>query len=362
MTRRAGRVTRFALRLGLLVGGIVAVWGAHEIGTTAAAYAAEPPPAAPVEAAVDLLGGVLGPILGTSTPPPAREGTADATAPGIPPSGAAPSRTPARAESRPANQVTPPPAHPVQVGTPEAAADGVRRPATPPRGGRVLAPVVDVLRPVTEPIRAGVITPASEVLRPVTDPVRAIVLAPLVDALNPATQPLAPILSPVWRELEPLLTPLAPLPGSQAPVTDRPDPPTGPTATAPAPSASIGTVDDLVSDAGAGCCTGSVGELARPASGPALPSTSAARHSPTELSSPLVRPDLPYPPRPDMDSTPAMPAPGNSGPGHSGTVHGDPSDAPTATWAPPTMAGSRCHPTDGDSLPSHSERPGTRPA
>ncbi|SCF01957.1 hypothetical protein GA0074695_2903 [Micromonospora viridifaciens] len=90
MTRRGGRWTRVALRLGLLLGGVVVAWGAHEAATSSAAYAADRPPAAPVDAAVDLLTGVLRPILDTATPLPAPDAPADETDPGTPSSGAAP--------------------------------------------------------------------------------------------------------------------------------------------------------------------------------------------------------------------------------------------------------------------------------
>ncbi|MGY0008191.1 hypothetical protein ACW0Q9_30305, partial [Micromonospora sp. I033] len=69
MSRRAGRLTRVALRLGLLLGGVAAAWGVHEVAAGAAAHAAERPPAAPLTATVDLITDVLGPVLGAVTPP-----------------------------------------------------------------------------------------------------------------------------------------------------------------------------------------------------------------------------------------------------------------------------------------------------
>src|SRR5690349_16405665 len=97
MTRRGGRWTRVALRLGLLLGGVVVAWGAHEAAATAPAHAADRPPAAPVDAAVDLLTGILRPVLEAGAPPPAPEAPTDV---------AAPSTRPAAPGSRP----VPPPA------------------------------------------------------------------------------------------------------------------------------------------------------------------------------------------------------------------------------------------------------------
>lgn len=351
MARWGGRWTRVALRLGLLLGGVLAAWGVHEAAATPAAHAADRPPAAPVDAAVDLLTGVLRPILST-TAPPAPEGLTDHTAPGIPPSAA--DRQPAadRPPARPANQVTSPPPRPVQVATPKPAA--VNRPAIRAGDGEVLAPVGDVLRPVMEPVRAGVFTPVSEVLRPVAAPVRAGVLAPVAHSLSPVTQSLAPILSPVMRELEPVLEPLDPVLEILDPVTDVLDPPIGPSATSsPAPTP-IGTVGVLVADAG------SVGEPAGPVAGPGLASTSTGRH--TAYPRHHVGSDGRYPFQPDAGSMPAMPAPGTSGSGLSGTAHGGPADAPLSVWTPPSLAGRCCHPTGEDALPSRSPRPGTRPA
>ncbi|MEU2637220.1 hypothetical protein ABZ591_21895, partial [Micromonospora fulviviridis] len=85
MTRRGGRLTRVALRLGLLLGGVAVAWGAHEIAAGAAAQAAERPPAGPLTAAVGLLTDTLNPLLGAVTTPPT---SAEA------PAGAAPGATP----------------------------------------------------------------------------------------------------------------------------------------------------------------------------------------------------------------------------------------------------------------------------
>ncbi|MEU1689806.1 hypothetical protein ABZ452_31340, partial [Micromonospora sp. NPDC005707] len=68
MTRRGGRLTRVALRLGLLLGGVAVAWGAHEAATDSAAHAADRPPATPLTAVVDLLGDTLSPVLDVVTP------------------------------------------------------------------------------------------------------------------------------------------------------------------------------------------------------------------------------------------------------------------------------------------------------
>ncbi|MEU2615648.1 hypothetical protein ABZ570_29360 [Micromonospora sp. NPDC007271] len=361
MTRRCGRWTRVALRLGLLLGGVVVAWGIYEGAATAPAHAADRPPAAPVDAAVDLLTGVLRPILGTTTPPPAPEGPAGETAPGMPPRGSDPHPVPGHPPAQPApSQVTPPLAHPVRVGTPTPAVEDASRPTT--RRRPLLAPVGDTLRPVTEPVRARVLTPVADALSPVTDPLRAGVLAPAADALRPVTQPLTPILSPVWRELEPVLEILDP-------VTDLLGPPTGPVATPPpAPAQPACTAGSGVTGADHARCarpsTGSFGQPAAPVSGPTPTSTSTDWHTTPQLSSPpgLARPDRPHPLRPDADSAPVTPVPGTGGSGSSGVAQGSLADAPGSVWTPPSLAGHRGHPTGGDTLPSRSPRPSTRPA
>ncbi|MCL7456378.1 hypothetical protein ABT235_23130 [Micromonospora echinofusca] len=374
MSRRGGRWTQVTLRLGLLLGGVVAVWGVHEAATTAVAYAADRPSAVPVDAAVDMLTGVLRPIL-TTTPPPAPEVPTDEPARRTTPGGSglhpAPGRPPARPTSRPAsrpaNQDHPTAGSRVQVGTPKFPVDGARRPAARPRGETSLTPVSDVLRPVTGPVRTTVITPVSKEVRPITSPVQVGVLAPAADVLSPVAQPLAPIFSPVWRGLEPVLEPLDPVLETLDPVTDPLDPPNGPPAT-PLPTPALpaspasGTVGGSANGAGPGCCTGpgteAVSEAARSDSSYAPMDWHSAK-----LSSPqrLARSDRPHLPPPNADSTPATPAPGTSGSGSPSTVHGDPADALTSVWTP-SLAEHRCHPTGSHAIASHSSRPGTRPA
>ena len=61
MTRRIGWVAYYTLRLGLLLGGVAAVWGAHEVAAGSAAHAADRPPlTATVETLTHTLGAVLG--------------------------------------------------------------------------------------------------------------------------------------------------------------------------------------------------------------------------------------------------------------------------------------------------------------
>ncbi|RLK24746.1 hypothetical protein DER29_2678 [Micromonospora sp. M71_S20] len=365
MSRRGGRWTQVTLRLGLLLGGVVAAWGVHEAATTAVAYAADRPSTVPVDAAVDMLTGVLRPIL-TTTPLPAPEVPTDEPARRTTPGGAGLHPAPGRPPARPANQDHPTADPPVQVDTPKFPVDGARRPGARPRSEKSLTPVSDVLRPVTEPVRTAVINPVSKELRPITSPVRVGLLAPVADVLSPVAQPLAPIFSPVWRELEPVLEPLDPVLETLDPVTDLLDPPTGPPAT-PLPTPTLpappsGTVGGGMNGAGPRCCTGSgteaVSEAARPVSGYAPTDWHSAK-----LSSPqrLARSDRPHLPPPNADSTPATPAPSSSGCGSPSTVHGDPADALTSVWTP-SLVEHRCHRTGSDAILSHSPRPGIRPA
>ncbi|MGW4297058.1 hypothetical protein ACWEH1_29040, partial [Micromonospora chersina] len=69
MTRRGARLTRVALRLGLLLGGVALAWCAHEVAAGAAAHAAERPPSGPLTAAADLLTDTLHPLMGAVTTP-----------------------------------------------------------------------------------------------------------------------------------------------------------------------------------------------------------------------------------------------------------------------------------------------------
>ncbi|WP_346536718.1 hypothetical protein [Micromonospora sp. DPT] len=374
MSRRGGRWTRLALRLGLLLGGVVVAWGAHEAAITATAYAADRPPAAPTDAAIDLLTDVLRPVLDAATP----EGrTDDAAAPAVtplepdslavpPPERIAPShRAPEQPATRPGWSPTPAARRaepPARVGTPKPAAEA-SRPTTGLLGRDALTPTGDALRTVTEPVRSGVLTPLVDALRPVTGPVQADVVMPVTDALRPVTQPLTPILSPVWQGLQPVLEPLDPVLETLEPVTDLLNPPAAtPPPTTPSPASPVGGPVPGTGPGYTGPATGPVvAAPARPAAGPDSSSIPPDWHTTTQLSSlpRLAWPGAPHLPWPDADSAPA---PGTSGSGASGAVHGNPADALTSVWTPPSVAGRRCHPAGGDALPSRSPRPGTRPA
>ncbi|GHJ52902.1 hypothetical protein Nm8I071_22090 [Nonomuraea sp. TT08I-71] len=397
MTRRVGRWTRVALRLGLLLGGVIVVWGVYEAAATTTASAADPslpapvgavvrattatrPPSGPVNGAVGLLGDVLRPVLDAAAPPAPQASISDAV-PSAPPvkSGPGSLTSPARtAPSRPtANQAA---ARSGRVSTPTSRPTGrparlVRtpvgeapRPITPADRPGALTPVADALSPVTDPVRADVLGPVADALSPVTGPVRAVALVPVAGVLGPVVRPLAPVLSPVWHELEPVLDPLDPVLETLEPVTGLLDPPsTAPSVTAPPVTApSTGTAGGPVTGAGPDGAESAVAAgsaLTGPFSGPAAAGPWTGRDSTSRVSSlpRVARPDGRHPLRPDADSAPAAPTPGTSGSGAFGAVHGS-ADAPTVPWTPPIFAGRRCPPSSGDALASRSPRPGTRPA
>jgi hypothetical protein len=304
MTRRGGRLARVVLRAGLLLGGVAAVWGVHEVATGTVAQAADRPPAAPLTAVVDLLTGTLSPVLDVVTPPgsdaPADPPPAPDERPGpehragTPPDRGATGRPQGRDAAsatgpgtardggrRPADRRPAPDArHEGRRSAPDLRHDGrpavsdtrrtapaargdARRPADPRRapsrpdrragggGGLdaaldpvrtgVLDPLTGALRPLTDPLRDAVLAPVAGTLRPVTDPLRDGVLAPVAGALAPVTRPLAPVLAPVWRALEPVRRPLDPVLTPLTPVTDLLDPPAGPVTTPPPPTPPPGT-------------------------------------------------------------------------------------------------------------------------
>ncbi|MFD4210365.1 hypothetical protein ACFWRG_30745 [Micromonospora tulbaghiae] len=122
MSVRTGLVARGTLRLGLLLGAVVVVWGAHEAASGSAAHAADREPSGPLTATVGVLTHTVGTVLGLPV-----SGTDGG---GVPPSGSG-------------DVAAVPPAAPSP--TPGA---------TSP-----------TLRPVTDPVTVGVLDPLS----PVTD-------------------------------------------------------------------------------------------------------------------------------------------------------------------------------------------------
>ncbi|MET8908852.1 hypothetical protein [Micromonospora sp. NPDC004551] len=297
MTRGGGRLTRVALRLGLLLGGVAAVWGVHEAAAGSAAQAAERPPSG----AVRLLTGTLSPVLdavnhsisGAASAPVSgdRAGARPDRRVVTRPDGrtAAPATRPgsARTWGSAGRRTAPDARHHDRRSAPSARHDGRRSGADARHAGRRSAPntrhearrsgadarhearrsnadahgarwsradsrdgtrrPVDPRRAATgperraggglgkalAPIRAGVLDPAAGALRPVTDPVRDRVLAPVAGALRPVTRPLGPILSPVWRAVEPVRRPLGPILAPLTPVSDLLHPPRGPVTTPP---------------------------------------------------------------------------------------------------------------------------------
>ncbi len=360
MTRRSGQLTRVALRLGLLLGGVVAAWGAHEIATADAAYAADRP--APVSATVDLVTGVLGPLLGSEPvtgpghPAPATDVHPPAPAPpsrstperptqvtGAPWSRHRPAHRPAR--HTPTDRPSAPAGRP---GPPTSANDPIRPTTRPAHAVPAPAgPATGTRRPVTE--LAGVLGPVAGALRPVTDPIREDLLAPVADALRPVTGPLGSIVALAWDALKPVRDPLDPVLGPLYPGSEVPP------AAPPAPADQLGgppspsrPVVDPVPAAVPG----------HAASTPAWSNTASDGPAPGRPG----RPDHPRPLRSDLAHRPGTYTPGTHNPDTAGAGHGELADAAAPGWAPPAEWGRRCHPTGGGLLPSRSPRPGTRPA
>ncbi|MEW2542040.1 hypothetical protein [Micromonospora chalcea] len=377
MTRRIGWVAYYTLRLGLLLGGVAAVWGAHEVAAGSAAHAADRPPlTATVETLTHTLGAVLGlpasgavgvestpaaaPASGTTAP--AADATApSADAPGTPTSGTA---TPGKAVA------TPPEAAP--AATTPVTGRVVEAVVTPVRD-HVLTPVTEGLRPATDPVRDHLLTPVAEALRPLTGPVTEGVLEPVADVLSPVVEPLSPILGPVWRGLEPVVAPLDPVLDPLSPVTDlldppaasQPDPadPADPTdpgdPTAPAdpadPADPAGTADPAVKARPA--APARAGDSVTVAAGPvarafAVEQRGAAARSATQA----VRTAA------DFAPTPVAPQPYDGASHAGGAVHSEAADADACRWGLPTLAHQYGRPSHERLPASRTSRPGTRPA
>ncbi|MFU8875416.1 hypothetical protein [Micromonospora sp. SL4-19] len=170
MTPRGEQWTRVALRLGLLLGGVVVAWGAYEAATAAAAYAADRPPAAS-GAAVDLPTDVRHPPHPAKKP---HKATARPTPPGqaknrTTPPGQVKNRTTPPGQAK--NRTTPPGQAKNRTTPPGQAKNRAKSPPDPGQIGEdAPTPVDDVL---SQPVRSGAPSPATHAPRPVTEPVRA---------------------------------------------------------------------------------------------------------------------------------------------------------------------------------------------
>ncbi|MFI2264573.1 hypothetical protein [Micromonospora aurantiaca (nom. illeg.)] len=364
-------MARCTLRLGLLLGGVAVIWGAHEAASGSAAHAADGQPAGPLTATVGVLTHTLGTVLGLPT-----SGTGDASSTGSgdaaaePATPAAPVPAPDPAASAPAAgsaaPATTPDATAPKPGT--APAPGTGRPSAQPAP---TAPVTGrVVEAVVTPVRDHVFTPVTDGLRPVTGPVRAGVLDPVADVLAPVVEPLRPILGPVWRGLEPVLDPLDPVLDPLSPVTDLLDPPDAPE---PGPPPAPGEPVPGPAAPGAPIV---------PAATPA-PAAERAHDTPLRLGGPVladpaaraltvvgtrwvepVRSRAPATagPAAHVTTTPALPLPLDGVTHGGGAVHSEAADADANRWRLPTLARGYVRPAADPLPPSRTSRPGTRPA
>ncbi|MDW3848237.1 hypothetical protein NMK34_16650 [Micromonospora sp. BRA006-A] len=367
-------MARCTLRLGLLLGGVAVVWGAHEAASGSAAHAADGRPSGPLTATVGVLTDTLGTVLGlpTSGPgaaiPAGSGGTAAEPATPATSAPAADSATPAPAS----DSAAPAPAPDATTPKPGTPASGTGRPKAQPAPatpftGRVVEAVVT-------PVHDHVLTPVTDVLRPVTDPVRAGVLDPVADLLSPAVEPLRPILGPVWRGLEPVLDPLAPVLDPLSPVTDLLDPPAAPDPGSPPAPGEPGPVEP-----------GPPAEPVHPAGPAATPAPAAERahDTPSRLGGPVVaapaartlavvgarwadpaqsRAPAALGPAVHVTTTPAVPLPPHGLSHGGGAVHSEAADADTNRWRLPALAHRYARPAADPLPPSRTSRPGTRPA
>ncbi|MEE3921774.1 hypothetical protein V2I01_36440 [Micromonospora sp. BRA006-A] len=127
-------MARCTLRLGLLLGGVAVVWGAHEAASGSAAHAADGRPSGPLTATVGVLTDTLGTVLGlpTSGPgaaiPAGSGGTAAEPATPATSAPAADSATPAPAS----DSAAPAPAPDATTPKPGTPASGTGRPKAQP--------------------------------------------------------------------------------------------------------------------------------------------------------------------------------------------------------------------------------------
>ncbi|MBF5029192.1 hypothetical protein IRY44_05490 [Micromonospora sp. ANENR4] len=355
-------MARCTLRLGLLLGGVAVVWGAHEAAFGSAAHAAERP-SGPLTATVGVLTHTLGTVLGLPTSEPGEAPTAGSGGATAEPA------TPAASAPAPAPDATTPKPDTPASGTP---ASGTGRPKAPPAPA---TPVTGrVVEAVVTPVRDRVLAPVAEGLSPVTDPVQAGVLDPVADLLSPVVEPLRPILGPVWRGLEPVLDPLAPVLDPLSPVTDLLDPPSAPDPGSPPAPGEPGPVEP-----------GPPAEPVHPADPAATPAPAAERahDRPSRLGGPVLaapaartltvvgtrwadpaqsRAPAAVGPAVHVTTTPAVPLPPHGLSHGGGAVHSEAADADTNRWRLPTLAHRYARPTADPLPPSRTSRPGTRPA
>ncbi|MGC1215674.1 MAG: hypothetical protein WA890_31010 [Micromonospora sp.] len=337
MSRRGGQLTRVTLRLGLLVGGMVAGWCAYSAVCGDAAYAADAPPRVTANGTTDLPRISLSPDLRLTETQSAQTSVRfrPVTRDGGTVTTADPSRvsTGSRAgwEPRPDGPATSP-----RHRTEKAAPARPDRPAarTPAKTG-----------PGTEPTRSPTpATPTARVRRPVAKPDTG----PVPSPVRPGTGTSRPVDSDV-PSLEPQDdTHVPPASRGTEDATEPPSPDAGQTPAGPTPIAR--TARGL-----APAVPVIVGLLAVP-----------HRHAkvgdwpPPQGEATAGRAPDPTPPDAEPASETPAPRPGSVGTSQAG--HADAADTSGAAWAPPVTLAQRCGPDRAGDLPSRSPRPGTRPA
>lgn len=231
MRRRGRRLAQATLRGMLLLGGVIAAWGAHDAILDDPAYALDEPRPGIVG---NLLGGagavVDGVLPGTPASPgrsatvdPSPAGTDAVRAPAPRTEGTAGTRAPARAEPDPAGRVAPVDLSPA-VASVRRAVDrtaGPRVARTVEAVAPVTRPVVGAAVPVVEEIAGtGLLEPVDAVVRPVAEPI---------------VETLAPVLAPVFEVTRPILGQPADPAVPAVPPGDPVEPQPGPAGAAPVP-------------------------------------------------------------------------------------------------------------------------------
>lgn len=360
MSGRGEQLTRVALRLGLLIGGMAGAWSAYDAVTADVAHATDAPHTVTVDARAGSLPSPLSRLAGSTearTDPPQSAETPDPT------SGAGDevAATPPDAPSGEGTEATP-------------TTDPHRTTApTPNRRTRCEAP----------DHRAGPSPTTTRRTTPGTTPARARGKAPATIGDRPITKPVfrspSPAPGPAPRPHPTAPRPHDPVPPPAEPAPGTPDRPTGP----PAPPPVDRGVDDPAEDADPPTAPTEPAEPTAP-SATAVGQTTGTQITVTHRDpatghwSPAVdrerggHPDVvrivastdpaPRPARPDIEPSPVTPtAPGNSA-GTSHAAHGEAADAAAVGWAPLLARGEACRPARADALSSRSPRPGSRPA
>ncbi|SCL29186.1 hypothetical protein GA0070624_3835 [Micromonospora rhizosphaerae] len=305
MSRRAGQLTRVALRLGLLLGGVVCAWSVYEAATGHIAYAHDAPPAISADGTVHWAAGHVwtphSPVVrdiadrkkacDRSAPVTGRIGKAAGTKQ---PWASTSQRSGPQSHSRP---------------RPKAA-------ETSDRLDPDAAPAQRAAPPRWAAAKSG-----SQQAKPA----------------SPKTKPVvAKVVAPVSADAEPGTDPKKPRKGGK--VDPRADQAKSPHRQATRTSTRVGH-------------STTVGLTARP---------TAARGW-SVAGDDAGGPPVPHPVRPDV--APEAAAPGvPSSVGSGGSVYGSAADTSAGAWTPPALRGHRCRPTRSAALSSRSPRPGTRPA